>query len=129
MTTQTVKPSLFNPLSLLLAAAAALLVAFTLTGAPLPFITTPRAAFFALFAVGFLMCSAKIARVAVHLGWVHPITLAGMLVGVLILAMVALVAFNVNLPLLNGERTAFTLLAGLIGFKFLLGLLALAWRG
>jgi len=91
---------------------AAALVFFVLTGRALPLIADDRAALIALGIVGFAMCTlGGSGRVPAALGWGHPISIAGALLGVAALLLVALPLINVRLPWLVTDRSAFIALA------------------
>lgn len=110
MSTTTHAFTVNDVLLVLLGLAAAALVFLTLTGRP-P-IADERGALLALGALGFVMCSVGgIGKVQATLGWTHPITLAGMVLGVAALLIVALPLINVKLPVLATDRSAFIALA------------------
>jgi hypothetical protein len=100
------------------------------------FITSDRAAFFSVFVLGIAMCAvAGIGRVQATLGWVHPITIAGIVLGILALGLAvavftgragflnsAAVVFGAGAtPVASGERAALVALAGIIFAKWALG--------
>jgi len=100
-----------STLSNVLGVAAALFAVVYLAGVKLPLITTDRAAFYTLAVVGFGMCMLTMGRTATGLGWSHPITLAGIVLGVLIMFLVVAVAAGWSLPFIADERTAFLAVA------------------
>ena len=87
---------------------AAFLVFAVATGRTLPLVAGPRGAFWVLAVIGLAMCGlGGIGRTATTLGWTHPLTLFGIALGVLALALAAAVAAG---------RTSFLLpLAGWTG--------------
>jgi hypothetical protein len=92
--------------------AAAALVFFMLTGRALPLISDDRGALLALGLIGFVMCSlGGIGKVQSALGWTHPITIAGMVLGIAAMLIVILPLINVKLPVLTTDRSAFIALA------------------
>jgi hypothetical protein len=71
---------------------AALLVLAVLTGFRAPLIANDRAAFFALAIVGFTMCAVGgIGATQATLGWTHPITLVGIVLGIVATLLIAAV--------------------------------------
>lgn len=70
--------------SALLGVMVAVIAVATLTNTRVPLITSDRSAFFAVLALGFTMCAvAGIGRTYAALGWLHPITIIGSLLGIL----------------------------------------------
>jgi len=100
-----------STLSNVLGVAAALFAVVYLAGVKLPLITTDRAAFYSLAVIGFGMCTLTMGRTATGLGWSHPITLAGIVLGVLIMFLVLDVAAGWSLPFIADERAAFLAVA------------------
>ena len=82
-----------------------------LAGRPIPFVTNDRAAFIALAAAGFVMCSIGMGRVATGLGWTHPITLTGIVLGVAILALAGAMLVGFKVPFVRDYRAAFIAVA------------------
>ena len=101
-----------NLIIVVLVIVAAGLVFFVLTGRPLPLIGDDRGALLALGIIGFTMCwLGGIGKVQATLGWAHPITIVGMILGVAAMLVVILPLINVKLPVLETERSAFIALA------------------
>jgi hypothetical protein len=120
-----------NPANLIanvLGVGAALYTLAVLAGTQLPLITSGRAAFFGLAAIGFAMCTAGMAKVTSGLGWTHPISLFGIVLGVGALALVLMVAFGIRLPFITSDRAALILLAALIVAKWVLALVTAGVR-
>lgn len=112
MTTTTSSLTAGDVLTAVLGLVAAVMVFFVLTGRSLPLIADDRAALLALGVVGFLMCTlGGIGKVQATLGWTHPITIAGSILGVVAMLIVILPLINVKLPVLSTDRLAFTALA------------------
>lgn len=92
------------------------LVLFILTvlfNIKLPFIKNDRVALIVLVVVGMAMCtSGGIGRSLDLYGWLHPITLIGTVLGILILAITALTLAGVRLPPITSDRAAFIAVAG-----------------
>ncbi|MBL8165974.1 MAG: hypothetical protein JNJ61_28580 [Anaerolineae bacterium] len=104
-----------------LIAVAALLLLASLARLPLPIIDTERAAFFALFIIGFVLCSGYGMQFNTH-----PINLIGMALGVFIVLLGIALLFNITLPFLPDGRAALLALAALMAVK--IGLAALRAR-
>jgi hypothetical protein len=85
---------------------AALFVITFLMGWQIPLIVDDRAAVLTLAVLGFAMCSLGMSRVALTLGWRHPITLIGSGLGVLVLLLVIAVLAGWPVPFIADNRTA-----------------------
>jgi hypothetical protein len=82
------------------------LAATYLWGLKMPLITSDRAAFLMVAGLGFGMCLLGMGKVATGLGWTHPISIAGSVVGVLILLIVVAVLAGWRIPPLATDRAA-----------------------
>ena len=91
--------------------AAALFAVAYLGGMKLPWIVSDRAALYALPAAGFGMCMLSMGRTATGLGWTHPITIAGVILGALIITVVVAAAAGWRLPLITSDRAALLFVA------------------
>jgi len=92
--------------------AAAALIFFTLTGRSVPLISDDRGALLALGVMGFVMCTlGGSGKVPSMLGWSHPISIVGAMLGVAAMLIVVLPLINVKLPVLATDRSAFIALA------------------
>ena len=98
-----------------------LVVAF-LTGRKVPMVVNDRSAFIALAAVGFVMCSVSMGKIAHGLGWMHAITIVGVVLGTLIILLVIAMLADWQVPFVPDYRTAFIVLAVIGLVKW-----ALAW--
>lgn len=98
------------------------LVSAYLAGWKLPWISTDRAAVFMAAALGFAMCMLGMGTIATGLGWTHPITIVGALVGALIIFIVIAVMAGWRLPLLADDRTALVAVVALGLVKWGLGI-------
>lgn len=119
-----------------LGVAGAVLVYAVLTDRSPPLVGSDRVAFFALAVIGLAMCSlGGIGQTAVPLGWAHPLTLFGSVLGVLALALAGAVAIGRTgflAPLgaaigmapaaVSGERLAVIALGLIMLIKWLVGL-------
>src|SRR5262245_2472588 len=113
----------------------AYLVYTVLANRALPFMGSDRAAFFALVVLGTTMCAiGGIGKTAVPLGWTHPLTLSGIVMGALALALIGAVltgrtaflaplgaAMGLTSPAVTTEQLAILALGLLIAAKWLVG--------
>lgn len=88
----------------------------------LPMISTDRAALYTVAVLGFAMCTISMGRTATSLGWTHPITITGIVFGVLILGLVIATAAGWRLPLISTDRAALIALALMGLTKWALGI-------
>jgi len=110
---------------------------------PVLFISGDRAGFLTLAVVGFAMCAvAGIGNTQATLGWTHPVTFVGIILGTAALALVVIVLTGHSSTLttfgnvfsqgtvsaVSGDRVAFYLLAGIILVKWVLGYAYLALK-
>lgn len=56
--------------------------------------------------IGMAMCSAGIGQVAARGEWLHPLSILGYLLGMLVLVIVGAVLFGIKLPLIDSARMA-----------------------
>jgi hypothetical protein len=84
-----------------------------------------RLAFGVTFFVGMAMCSRGLEQ-GLERGWLHPITMLGSVLGVLLLGLGASVVFRRSVGPVTSDRNALFALLGLMAVKFVLaGLYAL----
>jgi len=122
---------------------AVVVAVFVFLNRQLLFINSDRSAFIALAVIGFAMCAvAGIGNTQATLGWTHPVTFAGIVLGLTALALVMVVLTGHSGALtqigtvfsqgtvtaISGDRVAFYLLAGVILIKWVLGYAYLALR-
>jgi len=99
---------------------AAALVVTNLLGVKIPFLSGDRNTFFALAVLGFIMCTFGSWSKSQPINWLSPIILAGMLLGILAVALTLSLIFKFQLPLITSERTAVLALTGIIVLKVVL---------
>jgi hypothetical protein len=104
-----------------LGVAAAFFATAYLLGMQVPFVSTDRAAIYVLAATGFGMCILNMGRTTRRLGWTHPVTVAGLCAGALIVLLVAAVAAGWRVPLLTEDRNVFVGVAMIGLMKWALG--------
>jgi hypothetical protein len=127
MHTNIASPNLNALLSNALGIVAIVFVAIYLIGWKVPLVTSDRAAFLWLTAIGFGMCMLGMGRTAVGLGWTHPITLLGIVLGSVLVLLVIAVLAGWRLPLIAGDRAAFLAVAVLGLVKWGLGIFSRAF--
>ena len=112
MATNTATSPANGIITLVLGLLAAGLVFMVLTGRDVPIVGNGAGALLALGIIGIAMCTlGGIGSVQSTLGWTHPLTIAGSILGVLALLVVALPLFGVRLPLIADTRSAVLALA------------------
>jgi hypothetical protein len=113
-----------NMVPTLLGVLGALLVWATLAGTKLPLIADERAAFYALLAIGVMMCMVGgiSHTVSAQVGWGHPLNLAGYALGALAVLLALSVIAGLRLPLITDDRAALIALAGIGAGKWALAM-------
>ena len=118
MTTNTVTSSTNGLITLVLGLLAAGLVFMVLTGRDVPIVGNGAGALLALGIIGISMCTMSgIGSVQGTLGWTHPLTIIGSILGVAALLVVALPLLGVHLPLIPDTRSAVLALAVIMLIK------------
>jgi hypothetical protein len=121
MTTNTVTSSTNGIITLALGLLAAGLVFMVLTGRDVPIVGSGAGALLALGLIGIAMCTlGGIGTVQGALGWTHPLTIIGSILGVAALLVVTLPLFGVQLPLIADTRSAILTLAVIMLVKMAL---------
>jgi hypothetical protein len=105
-----------------LGVAAALAVGAQLAGVKVPLLATDRSTFYALAVLGFGMCTLSMGQTTTHLGWTHPITIAGVILGALIGLLVVAMLAGWRPPILASDRAALLILAAAVLVKWGLGI-------
>jgi hypothetical protein len=112
MTTNTSVSPANGIITLVLGLLAAGLVFLVLTGRDVPIVGSGAGALLALGIIGVAMCSlGGIGPTQSALGWTHPLTIIGSILGLLALLVVALPLLGVQLPLIADARSAVLALA------------------
>jgi hypothetical protein len=111
MATNTVTSSTNGLITLVLGLLAAGLVFLVLTGRNVPIVGNGAGALLALGILGIAMCTMSgIGSVQGTLGWTHPLTIIGSILGVAAVLVVALPLLGVQLPLIaDNQSTVLTL--------------------
>jgi hypothetical protein len=99
-------------ITLVLGVLAAGLVFMVLTGRDVPIVGNGAGALVALGLIGILMCTMSgIGSVQGTLGWTHPLTIIGSILGVAALLVIVLPLLGVHPPLIPDSRSAVLALA------------------
>ncbi len=118
MATNTATSSANGIITLVLGLLAVGLVFMILTGRDVPIVGNGSGALLALGIIGMAMCTLSgIGTVQSTLGWTHPLTIAGSILGVAALLVVALPLLGVRLPLVADTRSAVLALAVIMLIK------------
>lgn len=99
--------------------AAAILLAYY-ANVSIPALESGRAVFFALTLIGLTMCALGMRIPA--FGWLNPFNVAGVVLGVLLLALTGVVLLGVEIPFITTYRAAINALAALMAVKIVLAL-------
>jgi len=84
----------------------------------IPALESGRTVFFALTLIGLTMCA-----LGMHLptyGWLNPFNVAGVVLGVLLLALTGVVLLGLEIPVITTYRAAINTLAALVAVKIVL---------
>jgi hypothetical protein len=112
MATNTVTSSTNGIITLALGVLAAGLVLMVLTGRDVPIVGNGAGALLALGLIGLAMCTLSgIGTAQSTLGWTHPLTIIGSILGVAALLVVVLPLLGVHLPMMADTRSAVLALA------------------
>ena len=112
MATNTATSSANGLITLVLGLLAAALVFMVLTGRDVPLVGNGAGALLALGIIGIAMCTlGGIGTVQGTLGWTHPLTIIGSVLGVAALLVIVLPLLGVRLPLIADTRSAVLALA------------------
>jgi hypothetical protein len=112
MATNTATSATNGIITLALGLLAAALVFMVLTGRDVPIVGNGAGSLLALGLIGIAMCSlGGIGTVQGTLGWTHPLTIIGSILGVAALLVVVLPLLGVHLPLIADTRSAVLALA------------------
>ena len=97
-----------------------ILVLAQLNNFSIPFISGDIEAFYALAIIGFAMCGVGMYASGELYGWLDPIRILAIVLGVFNAVLVGSVFFQIELPFISNIETAFLALAFMILIKFLI---------
>lgn len=110
-----------NLIVIILGTVAALLVFAVLTGRKVPLLSSDRAALLALVVIGMAICSqGGIGRVAASGAWLHPLSIAGYLLGAVIIVICIAALFGKQIPPLTSYHQSFTVVTMIAVVKLIL---------
>jgi len=125
MTTNTVTSPANGIITVALGLLAAGVVFMILTGRDVPLVGSGAGALLTLGLIGIVMCTLSgIGTIQGSLGWTHPLTIIGSILGLAAVLVVALPLLGVQLPLVANTRSAVLALAVIMVIK--VGLMGLA---
>lgn len=101
------------------------LVAAVALGIKIPVLGNGRAAFFALAFFGAQLCGVafRVPTGTYTHGWLNPVTVAGIVIGVANLLLIGSVLFRVKVPMIPTVQAATLVLGTLMGVKVVLAML------
>jgi hypothetical protein len=118
MATNTATSSANGIITLALGLLAAGLVFMILTGRDVPIVGNGAGALLALGIIGIAMCTMSgIGSVQGTLGWTHPLTIIGSILGVAALLVIVLPLLGIHLPMMPDTRSAVLVLAVIMLIK------------
>lgn len=113
-----------NPASIGLGVLATVLVGSVVANVDLPFISGDRMALYVLAALGFTMCAiGPLGDIAARGRWLSWAGILGVLLGVVAMGIVVAIVAGIDLPMIAGDRAAFTALAGVLAVKLGAGIM------
>jgi hypothetical protein len=120
----TTQPSVISPTILVLALLAAVVIFVGVTGKKVPVLSNVRVDIVLLVVLGMAICSqGGIGRVAAIGAWAHPLSIAGYILGGLILLTTLAVFAGWKIPLIQNDQQALILIAALAGFKVVIAVI------
>ena len=112
------KPTVINPVIVILALLTAAVVFLGWRGTTLPLLSNPKISLAIVLLLGMAICAqGGIGRVAAAGQWTHPLSIAGYLLGAAILLLAAAVFFNISLPFIASPQQALVVVAALMAGK------------
>ncbi|MFZ2361026.1 MAG: hypothetical protein WA040_16910 [Anaerolineae bacterium] len=112
------QPSVINPSIIVLGVLAAAVTFLAWRGTSLPLLSSPKISLAIVLLLGMAICAqGGIGRVAAAGQWMHPLSIAGYLLGAAILLLAAAVFFNISLPFIASPQQALVVVAALMAGK------------
>lgn len=112
------KPTVINPVIVILALLTAAVVFLGWRGTTLPLLSNPKISLAIVLLLGMAICAqGGIGRVAAAGQWTHPLSIAGYLLGAAILLLAASVFLNITLPVIASPQQALVVIAALMAGK------------
>lgn len=111
------QPSVLNPTVFALLFLFAAVTVIAVSGKRVPLLSNLKVDFILLVVIGMAICMSGIGRVAAMNQWTHPLSILGILLGVLILIVTASAFFGWKLPLIQNDTQSLITIALLVVLK------------
>jgi len=119
----TTQPAVINPVIVIMALLTAAVVFLGWKGTTLPLLSNPKISLAIVLLLGMAICTqGGIGRVAAAGQWIHPLSIAGYLLGAAILLLAAAVFLNIELPAIASPQQALVVIAALMAVKVFISL-------
>ncbi len=119
----TTQPAVINPVIVIMALLTAAVVFLGWKGTTLPLLSNPKISLAIVLLLGMAICAqGGISRVAAAGQWIHPLSIAGYLLGAAILLLAAAVFLNIDLPAIASPQQALVVIAALMAVKVFISL-------
>lgn len=111
------QPSVLNPTVFALMFLFAAVTVIAISGKRVPLLTNMKVDLVLLVVIGMAICTSGIGRVAAMNQWTHPLSILGILLGVLILVVAVAAYFGWKLPLIQNDTQSLIAIALLVVLK------------
>lgn len=111
------QPSVLNPTVFALMFLFAAVTVIAISGKRVPFLSNMKVDLVLLVVIGMAICTSGIGRVAAMNQWTHPLSILGILLGVLILVVAVAAYFGWKLPLIQNDTQSLIAIALLVVLK------------
>jgi len=111
------QPSVLNPTVFALLFLFAAVSVIAISGKRVPLLSNLKVDLILLIVIGMAICMSGIGRVAAMNQWTHPLSIIGILLGVLILVVTAAAFFGWKLPLIHNDTQSLIAIALLVILK------------
>jgi len=119
----TTQPAVINPVIVIMALLTAAVVFLVWKGTTLPLLSNPKISLAIVLLLGMAICAqGGISRLAAAWQWIHPLSIAGYLLGAAILLLAAAVFLNIELPAIASPQQALVVIAALMAVKVFISL-------
>ncbi len=111
------QPSVLNPTVFALMFLFAAVTVIAISGKRVPLLSNMKVDLVLLVVIGMAICTSGIGRVAAMHQWTHPLSILGILLGVLILVVAVAAYFGWKLPLIQNDTQSLIAIALLVVLK------------
>jgi len=111
------QPSVLNPTVFALMFLFAAVTVIAISGKRVPLLSNMKVDLVLLVVIGMAICTSGIGRVAAMNQWTHPLSILGILLGVLILVVAVAAYFGWKLPLIQNDTQSLIAIALLVVLK------------